>query len=76
MSLVSHISSQSHLDRLLSSNSIVIVDFWADWCGPCKAIAPVFEQQAELHSKQGRLAFAKVDVDSQQAVSKKYGVTA
>ena len=76
MSLIAHISSQSHLDRLLTTNTIVVVDFWAEWCGPCKAIAPVFEQLAELRSKQGRLAFAKVDVDSQQAVARKYNVSA
>jgi thioredoxin 1 len=76
MSKINHISSQSHLDKTLSTNIYVIADFYADWCGPCKAIAPVFEQLANSETKPGRLAFVKIDVDSQQGIARKYGVSA
>jgi len=61
---------------LLSSSTYLIVDFYADWCGPCKAISPVFNQLATAEAKPGRLTFCKVDVDAQQDVARKYSVTA
>lgn len=70
------VSSSSHFDKLVSSATYTIVDFYADWCGPCKTIAPVFHALAEKESKPGRIQFAKVNVDSQQEVAKKYGVSA
>ncbi|PVI04963.1 thioredoxin-domain-containing protein [Periconia macrospinosa] len=71
-----NVTSSSHFDKLLSSSSYTIVDFYADWCGPCKQIAPVFASLAERESKPGRVQFVKVDVDSQQDVARKYGVSA
>lgn len=73
---ITHVTSASHFQKLLDSNNYVVTDFYADWCGPCKAIAPVFEGLARSETKQGRIVFAKVDVDSQQEVSRKYGVSA
>lgn len=70
------VSSSSHFEKLLSSSAYTIVDFYADWCGPCKQIAPVFASLAEKESKPGRIQFVKVDVDSQQDVARKYGVSA
>ncbi|KAL5118789.1 hypothetical protein ACEQ8H_003292 [Pleosporales sp. CAS-2024a] len=70
------ITSSSHLSQLLSQSTYTIIDFYADWCGPCKAIAPVFQSLAEKETKPGKLQFVKVDVDSQQEVAKKYGVSA
>jgi len=49
---------------------------YADWCGPCKQIAPVYEQLSARLSRPNKIAFAKVDVDKQQEVAKKYGITA
>ena len=76
MSKINQISSSTQFSKLLSSNSYVIADFYADWCGPCKTIAPIFEQLATSHSQPGRLAFSKVNVDSQADIARQYGVSA
>lgn len=73
---IAHVSSSSHFTKLLSSNTYVIADFYADWCGPCKVIAPQFEQLAKQHAAPGKLAFAKVNVDEQQEVAQQFGVSA
>ncbi|KAL1592197.1 hypothetical protein SLS59_009853 [Nothophoma quercina] len=70
------VTSASHFETLINSSTYTIVDFYADWCGPCKAIAPVFQTLAEKETKPGKLQFVKVDVDAQQEVAKKYGVSA
>jgi thioredoxin 1 len=70
------VTSSSHFSQLLSQSTYTIVDFYADWCGPCKAIAPVFQGLAEKETKPGKMQFVKVDVDSQQEIAKKYGVSA
>jgi thioredoxin 1 len=71
MSIV-HVSDDSFESEVLKSGTPVLVDFWAEWCGPCKAIAPVLEQVAAEY--QGKLQVAKVDVDSNQATAMRYGV--
>ncbi|KAI1181503.1 thioredoxin-like protein [Nemania serpens] len=73
---IRHINSSSELTALFSSTTYVAVDFYADWCPPCKAIAPLYEKLAAQHAIDGVLAFAKVNVDKVQDVSSTYGVTA
>ncbi|KAM7193654.1 thioredoxin [Naviculisporaceae sp. PSN 640] len=73
---VHKITSPAELTALLSSTSSVIVDFYADWCPPCRAIAPIFSSLADAHSSSGKLAFAKVNVDHVNEVAGKYGVSA
>jgi thioredoxin 1 len=73
---VTSVTSASHFSQLLSQCTYTVVDFYADWCGPCKAIAPVFHSLADKETKPGKLQFVKVDVDSQQEVARKYGVSA
>ncbi|KAK3897712.1 thioredoxin [Staphylotrichum tortipilum] len=74
---VHKITTPAELDTLLSSTRLVLVDFYADWCPPCRAIAPIFSALADGHAAPGKLAFAKVNVDHiDTAVSGKYGVTA
>lgn len=73
---VKHISSHHEFDELLKSTRYVITDFYADWCGPCKAIAPHYTNMASTFSIPGFLAFAKVNVDNVQSVAVKYGVSA
>lgn len=70
------VTSAAHFSQLLSNATYTIVDFYADWCGPCKTIAPVFQNLAEKETKPGRMQFVKVNVDSQQEVARKYGVSA
>lgn len=73
---VNHPATASEFASILSSNMYVVADFYADWCGPCKQIAPMYEQFAKASSVPGYLAFAKVNVDNNREVAAKYGVSA
>ena len=53
-------------ESTVTANDIVLVDFWADWCGPCKRFAPVFESASEQHPD---IVFAKVDTEAEQGLS-------
>jgi thioredoxin 1 len=73
---VSPITSLADFDALLSANRLVLADFYADWCGPCRAVAPLYGKLAEANAQPGRLAFAKVNVDAAQDVARRYCVSA
>jgi thioredoxin 1 len=64
------VTSANHDETV--SDGIVFIDFWAEWCGPCKRFAPVFEQASERNAD---ITFAKVDTDEQRELSARYGVT-
>ncbi len=71
MSIV-HVSDETFESKVLQASRPVLVDFWAEWCGPCKVIAPILEQIAV--DFQDRLDIAKVDVEGSQSTAMKYGI--
>jgi thioredoxin-like negative regulator of GroEL len=75
-SKVINITSTSHFSQTLQSTTYLVVDFYADWCGPCKQISPIFEQLAAQESKPGRIVFCKVNVDNQAEVAKTFSISA
>src|SRR6266581_2258155 len=60
--------------EVLQSSTPVLVDFWAEWCGPCKMIAPVLDELAEEYG--GRVKIGKVNIDEQQGLAAQYGIRA
>lgn len=66
------VQSTEDMDRLLSENRLALVDFYADWCGPCRQLAPTIQRIAEAY--QGRAAVASVNVDRARPVAGRYQV--
>ncbi|WP_433600293.1 thioredoxin [Nocardia sp. CA-135953] len=66
------VTDASFADDVLLSEKPVLVDFWADWCGPCKMVAPVLEEIAGAHAD--KLTVAKVDVDANPGVARDYQI--
>jgi thioredoxin 1 len=66
------VTEQSFEEEVLQSEKPVIVDFWAEWCGPCHAVAPVLDRIVD--ERNGDLKLVKVNIDEQPALSQRYGV--
>ena len=67
-----NITSDNFDSEVLQSEQPVLMDFWAEWCGPCKMIAPILDQIADEY--KGRVQIVKLDVEENQAIAMKYGV--
>lgn len=69
---IHHVSDASFEQEILQSPTPVLVDYWAEWCGPCKMIAPILDEVAKLYA--GRLKVAKVNIDENQATPARYNI--
>jgi thioredoxin 1 len=69
---IDHVTDDSFEQAVLKSDQPVLVDYWAEWCGPCKMIAPILDEIASEYS--GRLKVAKLNIDENPATPPKYGI--
>ena len=69
---IKHVSDAMFDKEVLQSSTPVLVDYWAEWCGPCKMIAPVLEDMAKEYA--GRLTIAKLDIDANPGITSQFGI--
>ena len=70
--LIKHLSDASFEADVLKASTPVLVDYWAEWCGPCKMIAPILDEVAGTY--QGKLQIAKMNVDENREIPAKFGI--
>ncbi|MBU6369454.1 MAG: thioredoxin TrxA [Burkholderiales bacterium] len=70
--LIKHITDNDFENIVIESKDTVLVDFWAEWCGPCKMIAPVLDEAANTF--EGKLKIAKMNVDENRDIPAKFGI--
>jgi thioredoxin 1 len=70
--MATNVTEATFEQDVLKSEIPVIVDFWAEWCGPCHAVAPVLDKIAE--ERQGEVVLVKVNIDEEQGLAQRYGV--
>ncbi|MBN2805002.1 MAG: thioredoxin [Deltaproteobacteria bacterium] len=66
-----NLTSTKHLEELIESSDTLFIDFWAEWCGPCKMFGPVFEEASDNNEK---MIFAKCDTEAQQEIAAQFGI--
>ena len=67
-----HVTDSTFEDEVLNTGGAVLVDYWADWCGPCKMIAPILDELAEEYA--GKLKIAKLNIDENPGTPPKFGI--
>jgi thioredoxin len=67
-----HLTERNFDETLLATEGVAMVDFWAEWCGPCRAIAPILDEIAE--ASEGRVTLMKVNVDQSPGLAARYGI--
>lgn len=72
MNAICHVTDESFESEVLQSDVPVLVDYWAEWCGPCKVIAPVLEEIADEYSS--KMKVCKLDIDANEDTPPKYGI--
>ena len=70
--MVQHVTGEQ-LEQLREAGVPIVCDFWASWCGPCRMLAPVFEEVSKQY--EGKVRFVKVDVDEEEAAAVKYSIS-
>ncbi|MEG0000800.1 MAG: thioredoxin TrxA [Comamonas sp.] len=70
--LIKHLSDASFEAEVLQAGTTVLVDYWAEWCGPCKMIAPILDEVAGTY--QGKVTIAKMNVDENREIPAKFGI--
>ena len=69
---ITHVTANTWDDIVLKSKKPVLVDFWAEWCGPCRMVGPALEQLSD--TMNGKVKIAKLNVDENQEIAMKYGI--
>lgn len=72
--MVQHVNSTNFTKEVTKSTGLVVADFWAEWCGPCKRFGPIFEEIASTHASKAK--FVKVNVEEAEDIASELGVQA
>jgi thioredoxin 1 len=73
MSALEHVTTSTFDEMVLKSTTPVLVDFWAEWCGPCRAVGPILEEISNEHGD--KIKIVKLNTDEESAIAIKYGIT-